>query len=138
MREDQQVKTALLIVENLNVFSQILALFVCCMPTQSRYSLNVGIARELWDRCCKKRILLGELGNKYVLLQARRSQRAFPHPHFDKQIPDQQEPQPRGSKNTGNNFLYLKRSFHESLRSDTGDTGDWERLAVCDSLTKLR
>jgi len=70
--------------------------------------------------------------------QARRSQRAFPHPHFDKQIPDQQEPQPRGSKNTGNNFLYLKRSFHESLRSDTGDTGDWERLAVCDSLTKLR
>ena len=61
--------------------------------------------------------------------------RAFPHPHFDKQIPDQQvvmlerlhctkeqksggkiniyfsfkEPQPRGSKNnSGGNYLYLR------------------------------
>jgi len=70
--------------------------------------------------------------------QARRSQKAFPHPHFDKQIPDQQEPQPRGSKSNNSNFLYLKQSFHESLRSDTGDTGDWERLPICFSLTKLR
>lgn len=115
-----------------------------------------------------------------------RSMRAFPHPHFDKQIPDQQEPQPRGAKNTNRwpksrkvkgqhgfnlfsllystliancnnvlqnnskktftddqtifsgNFLYLKRSFHDGLRSDTGDTGDWERLPIAHSLQKLR
>ena len=34
--------------------------------------------------------------------------RAFPHPHFDKQIPDQQEPQPRGSKSSSR----LVRSHH--------------------------
>jgi len=69
----------------------------------------------------------------------KRSMRAFPHPHFDKQIPDQQEPQPRGAKNTNSgNFLYLKRSFHDGLRSDTGDTGDWERLPIAHSLQKLR
>ena len=33
--------------------------------------------------------------------QQKRSMRAFPHPHFDKQIPDQQEPQPRGTKSAG-------------------------------------
>ena len=71
--------------------------------------------------------------------QQKRSMRAFPHPHFDKQIPDQQEPQPRGSKNnSGGNYLYLRRTFHEGLRSDTGDTGDWERLPVGSSLQKLR
>jgi len=71
--------------------------------------------------------------------QQKRSMRAFPHPHFDKQIPDQQEPQPRGSKNaSGGSYLYLRRSFHEGLRSDTGDTGDWERLPVGSSLKKLR
>eukprot|EP00092_Neocalanus_flemingeri_P017674 GFUD01019118.1.p1 GENE.GFUD01019118.1~~GFUD01019118.1.p1 ORF type:complete len:725 (+),score=167.19 GFUD01019118.1:75-2177(+) len=71
--------------------------------------------------------------------QQKRSMRAFPHPHFDKQIPDQQEPQPRGTKNAnGGNYLYLRRSFHEGLRSDTGDTGDWERLPIGNSLQKLR
>lgn len=71
--------------------------------------------------------------------QQKRSMRAFPHPHFDKQIPDQQEPQPRGTKNAnGANYLYLRRSFHEGLRSDTGDTGDWERLNIGNSLQKLR
>jgi len=71
--------------------------------------------------------------------QQKRSMRAFPHPHFDKQIPDQQEPQPRGTKNAnGAAYLYLRRSFHEGLRSDTGDTGDWERLSIGNSLQKLR
>lgn len=71
--------------------------------------------------------------------QQKRSMRAFPHPHFDKQIPDQQEPQPRGSKNnSGGNYLYLRRTFHEGLRCDTGDTGDWERLPIGSSLMKLR
>lgn len=36
------------------------------------------------------------------------------------------------------NYLYLRRSFHEGLRSDTGDTGDWERLSIGNSLQKLR
>ena len=31
-----------------------------------------------------------------------------------------------------------RRTFHEGLRSDTGDTGDWERLPVGSSLQKLR
>lgn len=71
--------------------------------------------------------------------QMRRSLRAFPHPHFDKQIPDQQEPLPRGSKNNNSgSFLYLKKSFHESLRSDSVDSGDWERLPIAHSLQKLR
>jgi len=71
--------------------------------------------------------------------QQKRSMRAFPHPHFDKPIPDQQDPQPRGTKSgSGGNFLYLRRTFHEALRSDTGDTGDWERLPLANTLQKLR
>jgi len=71
--------------------------------------------------------------------QQKRSMRAFPHPHFDKQIPDQQEPQPRGTKSAGGgNYLYLRRSFHEGLRSDSGDAGDWERLPLASTLQKLR
>jgi len=71
--------------------------------------------------------------------QQKRSMRAFPHPHFDKPIPDQQEPQPRGTKSaSGGNFLYLRRSFHEGLRSDSGDAGDWERLPLASTLQKLR
>jgi len=71
--------------------------------------------------------------------QQKRSMRAFPHPHFDKPIPDQQEPQPRGNKTAGGgNYLYLRRSFHEGLRSDAGDAGDWERLPLAHTLQKLR
>ena len=47
----------------------------------------------------------------------------------------------RGNGNLLNcrgNFLYLRRSFHEGLRSDTGDTGDWERLPLANTLQKLR
>merc|ERR1711874_311876 len=62
-----------------------------------------------------------------------------PFQHFDKPIPDQQDPQPRGTKSgSGGNFLYLRRTFHEALRSDTGDTGDWERLPLANTLQKLR
>jgi hypothetical protein len=35
-------------------------------------------------------------------------------------------------------FLYLKKTFHESLRSDAVDSGDWERLPIAHSLQKLR
>ncbi len=40
--------------------------------------------------------------------------------------------------NCRGNFLYLRRTFHEALRSDTGDTGDWERLPLANTLQKLR
>ena len=36
------------------------------------------------------------------------------------------------------NYLYLRRSFHEGLRSDAGDAGDWERLPLAYTLQKLR
>ena len=36
------------------------------------------------------------------------------------------------------NYLYLRRSFHEGLRSDAGDAGDWERLPLALTLQKLR
>ena len=43
--------------------------------------------------------------------------RAFPHPHFDKPIPDQQEPQPRGNKSASGwdsfyIFLFSEDDFH--------------------------
>ena len=40
--------------------------------------------------------------------------------------------------NFSGNYLYLRRSFHEGLRSDTGDAGDWERLPLANTLQKLR
>jgi len=68
----------------------------------------------------------------------RRSLRMFPQPYFDRQIPDLQEPPPRGAKSGGGTYLYLKKSFHEALRCKTGDSGDWERLPIANSLRKLR
>ena len=46
--------------------------------------------------------------------QQKRSMRAFPHPHFDKQIPDQQEPQPGGTKNANgwDSIFYIKIHIH--------------------------
>jgi len=72
--------------------------------------------------------------------QVRRSMRAFPQPYYDRQIHDQQEQGvPRTSKaGAPGNFLYLKKSFHEALKSKTGDNGDWERLPIASSLKKIR
>ncbi len=68
----------------------------------------------------------------------RRSLRAFPHPHFDKPIPDpaenstgvtHQQPQ-RCSQ-----FLHLRKNFHDVIREPAYE---WERLPICSSLEKLR
>jgi len=60
--------------------------------------------------------------------------RVFPQPYFDRPIYDQMENCPRGLRHScSSTFLYLKRLFHEVLR-----TGDWERLPVANSLRKLR
>ena len=75
--------------------------------------------------------------NKYwckLFFQVRRSMRVFPQPYFDRPIYDQMENCPRGLRHScSSTFLYLKRLFHEVLR-----TGDWERLPVANSLRKLR
>jgi len=74
--------------------------------------------------------------DKTVGSQVRRNLRVFPQPYFDRQIPDQQEPYPRNSKSTSGNCLYLKKTFHEALRS--GEGGDWERLPIATSIKKFR
>eukprot|EP00088_Acartia_fossae_P006006 TRINITY_DN12736_c0_g1_i3.p1 TRINITY_DN12736_c0_g1~~TRINITY_DN12736_c0_g1_i3.p1 ORF type:complete len:683 (+),score=146.77 TRINITY_DN12736_c0_g1_i3:113-2161(+) len=74
--------------------------------------------------------------DKTVGSQVRRSLRVFPQPYYDRQIPDQPEPYARSSKSGGSNYLYLRKTFHEALRS--GDCGDWERLPIATSLKKFR
>jgi len=74
--------------------------------------------------------------DKTVGAQVRRNLRVFPQPYYDRQIPDQQEPYPRSSKSSAGNYLYLKKQFHEALRSAEG--GDWEKLPIATSLKKFR
>jgi len=66
----------------------------------------------------------------------RRNLRVFPQPYFDRQILDNTEVDARANKSPGNTYLYLKKPFHEALRS--GECGDWERLPIATSLRKLR
>ncbi len=91
---------------------------------------------------------------------ARRSQRAYPHPHFDKPIPDPQESLPGGAGiagggggggggglaghvgggppggiNRNQNYLILKKTFYEVIKEPSFL---WERSPVCKSLQKLR
>ena len=77
---------------------------------------------------------------------SRRSIRSFPHPHFDKPIPDPTEVDPPGSGTGGgggqaNNkrdsphFLHLKKTFHEAVRDPQYE---WELLPISNSLRKLR
>ena len=72
----------------------------------------------------------------------RRAVRSFPHPHFDKPIPDPTEVPSSGSGQgkTGsggsNQFLHLKKSFHDAIREGHGS--QWELLPISQSLLKLR
>jgi hypothetical protein len=83
---------------------------------------------------------------------ARRSQRAYPHPHFDKPIPDPQETVPggaaagagggqagsgslSGAARSSNQFLILKRTFFEVIKDQSFQ---WETFPICRSLQKLR
>lgn len=69
----------------------------------------------------------------------RRSQRAFPHPHFDKPIPDPMEapgiPSPLSCKNSVGGFLYLKKNFSDVIRDETYEC---EKLPICKSFKKIR
>ena len=83
----------------------------------------------------------------------RRSQKFFPHPHFDvrhnflislliilkkkmfqKPIPDPTEHPPQGSK-SNTQYLHLKRSFYETVRDPNYY---WQMLPICKSIQKLR
>ena len=59
--------------------------------------------------------------------------RSFPHPHFDKPIPDPTD-MPQGNKNL-TQFLHLKKSFHDVIRDPAYE---WEMLPIAQSLLKLR
>ena len=81
----------------------------------------------------------------------RRSHRAYPHPHFDKPIPDPQDNVPglgpvlggpsgsvgnsHGAGSRSNQFLILKRSFHDVIRDQTFQ---WEIQPLAKTLQKLR
>ena len=64
----------------------------------------------------------------------RRAVRSFPHPHFDKPIPDPTEV-PQGNKRDSPQFLHLKKTFHEAVRDPQYE---WELLPISTSLLKLR
>lgn len=64
----------------------------------------------------------------------RKSLRAFPHPHFDKPIPDPTEAPPANAR-AATQFLHLKKSFHDAVRDSAYE---WDRLPVAKSLQKLR
>ena len=83
---------------------------------------------------------------------ARRSHRAYPHPHFDKPIPDPQDNVPglgpavggpggaggNGSgvgSRTNNTYLILKRPFHEVIKDRSFQ---WEVQPLSRTLQKLR
>ena len=66
-----------------------------------------------------------------VGLQVRRSLRAFPHPHFDKQIPDQQEPQPRGSKNSNRSAILLFVRLLSTFRAVTMSYDRVYKMLLC-------
>ena len=59
--------------------------------------------------------------------------RSFPHPHFDKPIPDPTD-MPPGNKNM-TQFLHLRKTFHDAIRDPAYE---WELLPISQSLLKLR
>jgi hypothetical protein len=68
----------------------------------------------------------------------RRSQRCFPHPHFDKPIPDPTEVAPTSGSSSNKNttsFLHLRKTFHDVIRDNSFG---WQTLPICYSLHKLR
>ena len=72
----------------------------------------------------------------------RKSQRAFPHPHFDKPIPDPTEADNLLSLTSGmrtiagaSQYLILRKTFFDVIR-DTNYM--WDVLPIARSLEKLR
>ena len=65
----------------------------------------------------------------------RRSQKCFPHPHFDKPIPDPTENVPSAANKSLTQYLHLKKSFYEAIKDPNFG---WQRLPICKSLLKLR
>ncbi|XP_040582952.1 uncharacterized protein [Lepeophtheirus salmonis] len=75
----------------------------------------------------------------------RKCQRAFPHPHFDKPIPDPSETSPPQSlpvaghhhhhRSSPLQFLYLRKTFYEVIKNPLYELN---RLPICQSLRKLR
>lgn len=65
----------------------------------------------------------------------RRSQKCFPHPHFDKPIPDPTENLPPGASKSMTQYLHLRKSFYEAIKDPNYG---WQRLPICNSLLKLR
>lgn len=76
---------------------------------------------EIFTECWNREKTVGSV---------RRSQRAFPHPHFDKQIHDPAD------ANAEESVLYLKKSFHEVIKDKVNY--NWGKLPVVTSLQKIR
>lgn len=64
----------------------------------------------------------------------RKSQKAFPHPYYDKPIPDPTETPGGGSKSTSQ-YLYLKKTFYDTIRDPYYE---WEKHPIANSLEKIR
>lgn len=67
----------------------------------------------------------------------RRSAKCFPHPHFDKPIPDPTEMPMQGSSGSKSvtQYLHLKKTFYDVIRDPAYG---WQKQKMCRSLQKLR
>ena len=95
--------------------------------------LDFGVVCLLFDD--PEQIFLECWNREKTVGNLRRSQKCFPHPHFDKPIPDPTENVPSATNKSLTQYLHLKKSFYEAIR----DTKfGWQRLPICKSLLKLR
>ena len=94
---------------------------------------DFGVVCLLYDD--PEQIFLECWNREKTVGSVRRSQKCFPHPHFDKPIPDPTENPPSGASKATTQYLHLKRSFYEAIRDSSYG---WQKLPICKSLAKLR
>ena len=94
---------------------------------------DFGVVCLLFDD--SEQIFLESWHREKTVGSVRRSQKSFPHPHFDKPIPDPTEGTPTQGKTTTQQYLHLKKNFYDTIRDSAYD---WQKLDICKSLRKLR
>ena len=97
------------------------------------YFTDFGVVCLLFDD--PEQIFLECWNREKTVGSLRRSQKCFPHPHFDKPIPDPTENVPSAANKSLTQYLHLKKSFYEAIKDPNFG---WQRLPICKSLLKLR
>ena len=114
-------------------FSQIFSLICNLFDIIFFYITDFGVVCLLFDD--PEQIFLECWNREKTVGSLRRSQKCFPHPHFDKPIPDPTENVPSAANKSMTQYLHLKKSFYDAIRDPNFG---WQRLPICKSILKLR